>query len=152
MAVFRIFCFVKNMSYFKIYSALPGEAASIRTKVFVEEQGFSDEFDDIDKTTKHIVMFDDSGNPMAACRYYFNRDYNAYSIGRIAVLKDYRGNHCGAAMLGEAERQIRSGGGGRIVVAAQLQAKEFYRKQGYTAFGEQFLEESCPHIMMGKTV
>ena len=39
-----------------IYDTLPDEAAEIRRAVFVEEQGFHNEFDEIDKRAKHIVF------------------------------------------------------------------------------------------------
>ena len=42
----------------KIYNQLPDEAKEIRLEVFVKEQGFEEEFDDIDKTAAHIVLFD----------------------------------------------------------------------------------------------
>lgn len=37
------------MNCIKIHNSLPKEAAEIRQKVFVEEQKFENEFDDIDK-------------------------------------------------------------------------------------------------------
>ena len=42
----------------KIYNQLPDEAKEIRLEVFVKEQGFEEEFDDIDETAAHIVLFD----------------------------------------------------------------------------------------------
>lgn len=44
----------------KIYNQLPDEAKEIRLEVFVKEQGFEEEFDDIDETAAHIVLFDGS--------------------------------------------------------------------------------------------
>ena len=43
---------------YKIYEQLPQEAKDIRIKVFMEEQGFKDEFDDLDHECKHLVVFD----------------------------------------------------------------------------------------------
>ena len=40
----------------------------------------------------------------------------------------------------------------KLFLAAQVRAKEFYEKQGYTAIGREFLEEYCPHIWMYKTL
>ena len=39
-----------------------------------------------------------------------------------------------------------------IRLAAQVQAKGFYEKAGYSADGEEFLEEHCPHIRMCKKI
>ena len=44
---------------FRIYTAgLPEEAKKIRLEVFVKEQGFEEEFDSVDDTAAHIVLFD----------------------------------------------------------------------------------------------
>ena len=41
------------------YDALPPEAAAIRQAVFVEEQGFQEEFDAIDRHALHLLLFAD---------------------------------------------------------------------------------------------
>ena len=48
------------------YDALPPEAAAIRQAVFVEEQGFQEEFDAIDRHALHLLLFAD-GRPVALC-------------------------------------------------------------------------------------
>ena len=45
------------MLHMEVYPALPTEAASIRKEVFMEEQGFVEEFDEIDHQARHIVVF-----------------------------------------------------------------------------------------------
>ena len=45
------------------YDALPPEAAAIRQAVFVEEQGFQEEFDAIDRHALHLLLFAD-GRPV----------------------------------------------------------------------------------------
>lgn len=44
--------------YTKIFTTLPQEAKNIRIEVFMKEQGFENEFDDIDTISHHIVVFD----------------------------------------------------------------------------------------------
>ena len=44
------------MLHMEVYPALPTEAASIRKEVFMEEQGFVEEFDEIDHQARHIVV------------------------------------------------------------------------------------------------
>lgn len=68
------------------------------------------------------------------------------------MLKKYRKKHYGEIILQEAERQIRTLGAEAIRLAAQVQAKGFYEKSGYSADGEEFLEEHCPHIRMYKNL
>lgn len=38
-----------------------------------------------------------------------------------------------------------------IYLSAQLQAKGFYEKLGYLAYGDEYMDEHCPHIMMKKS-
>ena len=42
----------------RYYDNLPEEAKTIRRAVFMEEQGFQEEFDEIDGQAGHLVMFD----------------------------------------------------------------------------------------------
>lgn len=135
----------------KIYDKiLPNEAKYIRETVFVLEQGFKEEFDTTDKVSVHIVAFID-GKAAGTCRYYKDKDdENTYYIGRLAVLKEYRGSHVGAEIIKAAEENIKSEGGKTIKLHSQWQARNFYEKQGYTAFGDADYDESCLHIWMKK--
>jgi len=129
---------------------MPEEAMLIRKLVFMDEQGFDEEFDEQDTISKHIVLYNNENTPVATCRYFFNDEKNIYVVGRVAVLKAFRQNHYGALILREAEQQIRSVGGKEIRLLAQVQAIGFYRKQGFSTIGKEFLEEECPHIWMKK--
>lgn len=135
---------------FKTYHTLPKEAAALREAVFVQEQGFSSEFDEIDQTATHILLFDDSGQAVAVCRYFWSEEKDCYVLGRLAVAKPWRAKHLGAAMLAEAERQLCAKGETRLMLAAQLQAQPFYEKQGYSPVGDLFYDEYCPHLWMCK--
>ncbi len=131
----------------KTYNELPAEAAKIREEVFVREQGFCEEFDTVDNSACHIVLFLD-GKAVATCRYF--SDGGSYKVGRIAVLKNYRGRNFGSAVLLEAEKQIAMLGGRSVILHSQLQACGFYEKLGYVPYGEIEPEEGCPHIWMKK--
>ena len=65
----------------KIYNQLPDEAKEIRLEVFVKEQGFEEEFDDIDETAAHIVLFDGS-HPVGVCRIFTERLFAAEGSAR----------------------------------------------------------------------
>lgn len=133
----------------KIYNHLPAEAAAIRKSVFMEEQGFTNEFDDIDKTAQHIVLYV-SGIPVATCRLYYSEDKKCHVIGRIAVSKSYRGNNYGAETIRYAEREIQKRGGTGIGLSAQVRAVGFYEKLGYHSLGKAYQDEGCPHVWMEK--
>lgn len=132
----------------KFYSTLPDEATLIRNEVFVEEQGFHDEFDDNDKKCLHIVLFDDE-LPIATGRI-FPESGSTYIAGRIAVRKAYRGKNIGAEVMRLLESKAKEQGAEILAVSAQCRARGFYEKMGYTASGEIYLDEYCEHIHMEK--
>ena len=115
---------------YKIYDQLPQEAKEIRIKVFMEEQGFKDEFDDLDEVCKHLVVFDHQ-KAIGTCRYYYDNPLQANVIGRIAVIKEYRGKKVGQYIVQSACSLIQ----GNVCLHAQLQAKPFYEKLGFVAYG-----------------
>ncbi len=133
---------------FKIYNFLPDEAKTIRNEVFCIEQGFVDEFDKTDGISIHLVAFENNA-PIATCRVYSNNE-NSYCIGRIAVIKAYRGKKIGARVIEEAEKYISEHGGKEILISAQTRVENFYKKQGYLPFGNEYLDENCPHVKMIK--
>lgn len=135
----------------KNYDALPDEAKFIRITVFVEEQGFKEEFDTDDNISTHLVMFD-GDKPVATGRFYFDISKQEYMIGRLAVLKEYRGQGLGGEIVKEAERLIRAKGGTSAFLHSQCRAQSFYEKLGYEAFGESDFDEDCPHQWMKKAL
>ena len=89
----------------KIYDTLPLEAVTIRKSVFIEEQGFKDEFDKIDDYSRHLVMYDNN-IPIATCRFYKKQGTHSYIIGRIAVIKEYRSQNIGSELLKAVEKIV----------------------------------------------
>lgn len=135
--------------YTKIYDVLSQEAKEIRINVFVKEQGFEKEFDEVDDVAKHMVLFEE-GVPVATCRIFYSQERNCYLIGRIAVCKEYRGKKYGAKILQCAEQEIQKLGGKAVELSAQCRATEFYKKQGYMDLDDIHMEEYCPHTWMKK--
>lgn len=135
----------------KVYDTLPQEAVRIRKAVFIEEQGFQNEFDYLDDRAKHLVVFE-QGVPMATCRFFQAEEPGNFIVGRIAVAKQYRGRNIGSHILHMAEVQIQKLGGTSVCLHAQMQAEPFYKKNGYCKYGEADLEENCPHIWMRKEI
>ena len=135
----------------KAYNKLPQDAVDIRTAVFVEEQGFNEEFDTIDDVSTHLVLYCDN-KAAAVCRFYFDKVRNEYLIGRLAVLPEYRGKGFGADLVIEAENVIKSKGGKSISLHSQCQAQRFYEKLGFSAYGESDFDEDCPHQWMNKVL
>lgn len=134
----------------KVYDILPEEAKAIRIEVFVDEQGFTEEFDSSDHTAIHLVGFID--DKAVATSRIIKTNYTEYMIGRIAVLKANRKSGLGAKIVFAAEDIIRERGGKTSLIHAQMQAVPFYERIGYTLTGETDIEEGCPHAMMSKTL
>jgi Predicted acyltransferase len=132
-----------------IYDTLPSEATEIRRAVFLEEQGFQDEFDEIDQRARHIVLYDNN-IAAATCRFFEDKTAGNYIIGRIAVMRQYRGKNLGSFILKCAETEIEKSGGKCILLHAQAGAVKFYEKNGYKQCSEMDFEQSCPHFWMHK--
>lgn len=132
---------------YKKFKGLNDDIINIRTKVFIDEQGFKDEFDEADKTCSHIVLYNNE-IPVAACRYF--EENGIYHIGRVAVIKKYRGLHLGNDIMKIAEAEILKENGKQIEISAQVRIKDFYKKLGYKEFGEVYFDEYCEHIAMKK--
>lgn len=138
---------------YKKFTFLCKEAREIREEVFVREQGFQNEIDEIDESAVHLVFYDECKKeiPVAVCRYYVEAP-KVYHIGRLAVVKSYRGKNMGSLVLRTAEELIASEGGCKVVLSAQTRVREFYEKNGYAAVGETYLDEECEHIRMEKNL
>lgn len=133
------------------FDTLPESAIRVRTAVFVEEQGFVNELDGTDQVAVHFVAFDGE-KPVAACRLFWEEQKEAWILGRLAVLKSYRGKQLGAEMMRKAEEYVREKGGRKLALHAQCRAMEFYRKQGYAEAGDVGYDEGCPHMWMYKNL
>lgn len=132
----------------KIYDFLHPDARWLRKTVFMEEQGFKNEFDDIDDKAYHVVYYSQE-QPVATCRFY-EKD-GVYHIGRICVLSEYRGAHIGTKVLKIAEEAIKKHAS-YVTLSAQVRVKGFYESQGYIATGEPYDDEGVPHIQMVKSL
>ncbi len=135
----------------KIYNQLPDEAKEIRLEVFVKEQGFEEEFDDIDGAATHIVLFDGS-QPVGVCRVFTDPESGRTMIGRVAVRKAFRGRGLGAGIIKAAEEYAADSEAGEIWIHSQEQAAGFYSALGYEDTGIHDVEEGCPHILMKKSL
>ncbi|WP_251423905.1 GNAT family N-acetyltransferase [Veillonella agrestimuris] len=133
----------------QILDHINDDIKQIRTDVFIEEQGFEVEFDDIDDIAKFVLLSID-GKGIGTCRFFPGEEEGDAHIGRMAVRKEYRGQHLGAKIMIAAEAAIRKEGYKSCSLSAQAQARPFYETLGYAAEGEEYLDEGCPHIFMIK--
>lgn len=131
----------------KIYNTFPPGAKAVREEVFIEEQGFSYDYDEVDDVAIHFVMFEND-LPVAACRIFQSEAPKTFGFGRLAVKKECRQKKYGSMMLDAVKDYVKSAGGEAIILHSQLQAKDFYAKNDFKEYGEIEYEENCPHIWM----
>ena len=122
--------------------------AALRTRVFVEEQGVPAEVerDAHDATAVHALAEDEDGRVVATGRLPV-RDGRAV-VGRMAVDASARGRGHGAAVLAELHRQAAVLGLPEVELHAQLTARGFYERAGYTAVGDVYEEAGIAHVTM----
>lgn len=132
------------------------DAMTVRTAVFVEEQGFNDEFDDIDNLadTIHVTAYDNE--VLAGCSRVFpdpdQKDTGRWIFGRLAVLPHMRKGGLGASILAESEKLACKEGAKEIHLHAQCRVEGFYERCGYTSYGPIELDEHVEHIWMYKAM
>lgn len=140
---------MKNTEEIRIYETLPKEAEFIRKTVFVDEQGFHDEFDETDGRSLHAVLYKD-GKAAAAARMFTENGGESYHIGRMAVLKEFRGCGLGSKIMNALCEKACELGAKSCELSSQCSAQGFYKTLGFEASGEVYLDEHCPHIYMKK--
>ncbi|MGY1593764.1 GNAT family N-acetyltransferase [Geodermatophilus sp. SYSU D00708] len=124
------------------------EVVALRTRVFVEEQGVPAEIeqDALDATAVHALVRDDAGRVVATGRL-LTREGRAV-IGRMAVDAPVRGRGHGAAVLAELHRQAVLRGLPEVELHAQVTARGFYERAGYTVVGDEYEEAGIAHVTM----
>ena len=117
---------------------------SVRRAVFVLEQHVpeAEEWDEKDAVCRHVLALAD-GIPIGTGRLLPDGH-----IGRMAVLKSWRGRGVGRAMLATLLALARQSRFAEAVLHAQTHAIKFYIKQGFTAEGPEFVEAGIAHRVM----
>jgi len=119
----------------------------VRETVFIHEQAVPEEleWDGLDPQCAHVLAWNDQGDAIGTARMQPNG-----TIGRMAVLKDWRGLGAGRALLEAlldcAVRQELT----RVTLSAQTHAIGFYERAGFHVVGELFIDAGIPHRKMVK--
>ncbi|QQK07408.1 GNAT family N-acetyltransferase [Miniphocaeibacter halophilus] len=134
----------------KFFDKLNEDIIKIREEVFIKEQEFNNEFDEIDENSL-LILYYYNENPVATARLYEDlENKNEYFIGRVAVLKDYRKYGIGKEIIEILEEKVIKLGGNKIKLSAQKEVERFYKKCGFRRIGDIYYDEWCPHIKMVK--
>lgn len=123
---------------------LEQDAKFIRKQVFIIEQNIpeEEEWDDQDMISDHFVVYDQD-QPIATARLLQNN-----SVGRVAVLKSYRGQGIGRMIMLEIIRQVHQQDRKFLQLSSQVHAISFYEKLGFSIQGDAYDECGIPHIKM----
>ena len=125
------------------------EAQRVRETVFVVEQGVPSEIelDEWDERCDHALAYDTAGRVIGTGRLLPDGH-----VGRMAVLREARGQGVGARLLEALIDRARSRGMGRVVLNAQTHAVPFYARFGFAVEGAPFMEAGIPHVTMARAL
>ena len=124
------------------------EIRSIRNDVFTREQHIDEEldFDGQDHDAVHVLV---------ACQDRYvgtGRMLADGHIGRLAVLKAYRGRGLGAVAVQALVEEAESRGMRRVYLGSQIHAIGFYEKLGFSTYGEPYVEADIEHVYMERFI
>lgn len=128
------------------------DAKKIRQEVFVEEQGYKNEFGDNEDKCWNLVLYLNK-TPISTGRLQ-EIDPETYRIGRLAVRVPYRHQHVGSYTVKFLITKARSLGARKVILGAQMDKEGFYRNLGFRPYpeGEVYFDEGHPHIMMYRII
>ncbi len=122
--------------------------STIRRQVFIEEQNVPEdmEWDEFDASASHFLVLKD--NQAIACA----RLKTDGQIGRMAVLLEHRDKGTGKQLLQFVLQQAATQNLNNVFLHAQVSARAFYEKHGFSARGDIFYEANIPHQEMLKKI
>lgn len=150
------------------------DAAVVRRAVFMDEQGYENEFDQIDESPLclHPVLYID-GEPAVCARVFPERlereadpatptsptckfdevatPDETFILGRVAVLPARRRKGLASKIIAVAEGAARKAGARQIKLHAQEYVIPLYAKAGYEQIAPvDYEDEGQPHAWMAK--
>ena len=116
----------------------------IRQKVFIEEQKVTSqlEWDGMDEEAIHFLAFKNE-KAIGCARAFVIENY--MQLGRMAVLKAYRGEDVGTALIEKAITTAKLNQLSAIYISAQCQAIDFYKKFGFEITSDIYLDAEILH-------
>lgn len=116
----------------------------VRDAVFVAEQSVPPEleWDAEDSEAVHFLAYE-GDFAIGTARLLPDGE-----IGRLSVLRDWRGLAVGEALLKAVINEAEQRGLNEQKLSAQVQAVAFYQRFGFTVVSDEFLEAGLPHVDM----
>ena len=129
------------------YRSNSKDICAIRHEVFVGEQNVPDELeiDGLDDEAKHVLAFVDDV-PIGTGRILSDGH-----IGRVAVLKNFRGLGIGKSIMKELIKWAQDISLKKVWLSSQWHAHSFYLDLDFVCVGEIYKEAGIDHIKMFRT-
>ena len=120
------------------------DICKIRFEVFVDEQNVPEdlEIDGLDDEAKHVLAYID-GKPIGTGRILSDGH-----IGRVAVLKKYRGLGIGNSIMKALIKWAQQNKFEKLWLSSQWHAHSFYLGLGFVCEGDIYEEAGIDHIKM----
>ena len=143
------------------WTQLGEPASALRTQVFIDEQQIpaAMEWDEADADALHAVAFNRFGLAIATGRLLRdgpkdvpNDAPGVARIGRMASIQALRGSGVGRAVLDALMDAARKRGDSQVQLHAQVTARSFYERAGFTVSGSVFEEAGIAHIGMSRSI
>jgi GNAT superfamily N-acetyltransferase len=110
------------------------------------------ERDELEASSTHLALWDQSGTPVAVGRLHLNSPAEA-QVRFMAVHPDWERQGLGSQILRALEAQARKVGAAIMVLNSRDAAQPFYRRHGYEATGEAgTLFGTVLHVRMSKAL
>jgi len=126
------------------------EALKVRKKVFIEEQGISEdiELDGHDSEALHIVV--KYGERIIGTARVLFLAPDVAKIERMAILEAFRRKGIGSKIISFLNTELKNRQISKIVLHAQYSSVAFYKSCGFVESGVPFDEADIRHLRMEK--
>lgn len=127
-------------------SEMQAKLKAIREEVFIVEQHVPlyIEWDEFDEKAIHLLALDDKEQAIGCARILIDKG----RIGRMGVLKVWRGRGVGYALLEKAIAICKSHHIEKISLSSQTHAIAFYQKAGFVVTSEAYIDANIWHVDM----
>lgn len=123
----------------------------VRMSVFVLERQMElvEEFDELDVSNIDYVVMYEGEKPVSTGRYEL-LDSETIRVGRIATLKEYRGQKLGRTIIQAIEEIGRKKGCTKSSIHSEQTAASFYEELNYQIVSDEFYENNVPCVLLEK--
>jgi|GEM_PF-1602388 len=138
---------LKIMIKYKEYFGPNKDAFFVREKVFINECGVSreSEYDEYDRDSYQIVIYVDD-MPVATGRMFL--DNGVDHIGRICVLKEFRGKGLAEIVVGLLLKKAQEDDTEKCYLTGRTYVLQLYRNFGFKETGEPFIHDDMEQYSM----